>query len=121
MKNIVPYFVRIYLLIVLFLYTYSTEVNERAIYSQYAIIIFYIGICMYLFYSLIKKVGDAKLFPIEALDMVHTIRKHRNEVVHHQKSKSDTRVFGKKLLCLLAFSLLWPYLVESDLQKPSGS
>ncbi|ATW24496.1 hypothetical protein [Candidatus Formimonas warabiya] len=54
-KKLKNFIVRMYLLIVLFLYTYSTGVNTGTIYSNRALIILYSGIGMYLLYSFIIK------------------------------------------------------------------
>lgn len=74
-----------YALIVLFLYTYATKVNGGAIYVNYAIILLYLGILLYLFFLLIGKKEIIKLH-FGVLDAI----------------------LSSFLICLILSSLLYP-------------
>jgi len=55
LKKIFSIIFKLYLIIILFLYTYSPEVNLGPPYARHAIVMLYIGISIYLFYSIFIK------------------------------------------------------------------
>ncbi|MFF2588516.1 hypothetical protein ACFVSS_11565 [Peribacillus butanolivorans] len=69
--------IRIYLMVVLFLYTYSTGINTGELYFKQAIIMFYLGIIIYLAYCfMIKKYKILKgvdIFDISIIILVYYI------------------------------------------------
>ena len=64
------------------------------------------------FFELLVQAEDSELFPPEAIDLAHAIRKQRNILMHHD-IESKTRPL-RVIYFVIAYALLWPLLDEVE-------